>query len=346
MSFGGFWPECSDGSVIFRFGDVRETERVDVEMEELEGTGDDVDQVASTSFSGEDGKIVNLQGVLDKEPKEEVADSNFNHTTKEKAESHSVAECRGDLAELVLTRRDYPVMAEVVSFESPESIGTMSRDAVSNVAISDSSGSALACVVSISSEEELMETIEGEPPSSIGLSELTDAVNMETIGISENGLDASLTTDLKSHPTKDMENASHVEEILKLGTKDEDIAPASSKADSIVELPSGSPSEESIQEIVQTDGTSVPDTATAKEKVDVSIKGSRDEDSVRIETILASSSSEVESLVNEKVGNVATSIAPDVHKSESLEEVSLFLESSIQRIFSLIELLQYIQSPA
>ncbi|XP_056163305.1 probable protein phosphatase 2C 71 isoform X1 [Syzygium oleosum] len=291
--------ECSDGSVVFHFGDVREAEGVDVEMEELEGTGGDVDQVASTSFSSEDRKTVYLREVLHVDHKKEVAGGNFNHTTKEKAESHSVAEYLGDSLELiddetVLTRGDYPGMAEVVSLESPQSIATTLEDAGSNVATSDSWGPTPDCLVSINSEGGLMETIEQEPPASIGLSELNDAVSMETISISKNGLDASLTTDLKSHPTKDLENVSDVDEVLELKTVDEDIAPAPSKADSIVEVSSDSPSEESIQENVQTDGTSVPDAATAIEKVDMSIKSSSGEDSAQIETMLAYASSEVD----------------------------------------------------
>ncbi|KAI6701665.1 hypothetical protein NL676_015989 [Syzygium grande] len=174
--------ECSDGSVVFHFGDVREAEGVDVEMEELEGTGDDVDQVASTSFSSEDRKTVYLREVLHVDHKKEVAGGNFNHTTKEKAESHSVAEYLGDSLELiddetVLTRGDYPGMAEVVSLESPQSIATTLEDAGSNVATSDSLGPTPDCLVSINSEGRLMETIEQEPPASIGLSELNDAVD-------------------------------------------------------------------------------------------------------------------------------------------------------------------------
>ncbi|KAF8009917.1 hypothetical protein BT93_J0787 [Corymbia citriodora subsp. variegata] len=318
--------ECSDGTVIFHFGDVREAERVDVEMEELEGPADDVDQVASTSFSSEDGKTIYLQEVLHVDHKKEVAGSDFSHTIKEKPESHSVAECRGNSPELiddeiVLIRGDCTGMAEVVSFEIPQSITTTSEDAGSNVPPGDSFGPTPDCVVSTSSEGRLMETIEQEAPTSFGLSKLNDAVSMETISISENGHDALLTTDSKSHPTKDMETESDVEEVLEMKTVDEDIAPASSKADSIVEASSDSPSEESIQENVQTDGASVPDTATAIKKVDISIEGLSGEDSAQIETMFASASSEVESLMNEKVGNVATSIAPDMHKSESLEGV-------------------------
>ncbi|XP_030539234.2 probable protein phosphatase 2C BIPP2C1 [Rhodamnia argentea] len=323
--------ECSDGSVLFRFGDVREATRVDVEMVELEGTGDDVDQVASTSFSSDHKKEVAGSNDVDQvastsfssDHKKEVASSNFNYTTKEKAESRLVAECRWGSPELideeiVSTRGDHSGMAEIASFESPQSIATTLEDARSNVATSDSFGPTPDYVPRISSEGGLMETIEQEPPPSIGLSEPNDVVSLETISIGKNCHDASLTTDLKSHPTKDMENVSDVEEVLELKTVDEDIAPASSKADSLVEVSSDSPSEESIQENVLTDGTR---TATALEKVDMSIKSLSAEDSAQIETMLASASSEVESLMNEKVGNVATSIAPDVNKSESLEGV-------------------------
>lgn len=164
-----------------------------------------------------------------------------------------------------------------------------------------------------------METIKQDSPTSIGFSKLSDAVSMETISISENNHDASLTTDSKSHPTEDMATVSDVEEVLEMKTVDEDIAPASLKADSIVEVSSDGPSEESIQENVQTDGSTFPDTAAAMEKVDMSIKGSSGEDSAQIEIMLASPSSEVESLMNENIGNVATSIAPDGRKSESLQ---------------------------
>lgn len=316
--------ECSDGSLVFRFGDVREAERVDVETEELEGTGDDdVDQVASATFSSEDGKTVYLREDLHIDHKKEVADSNFNRTAKEKAESHSVAEFGGDspelIDEIILNRGDYSGMAEVVSVESPQSIATTLEDAGFNVATSDSFGPTPDCVGSISKEGGLMETIERDSPASIGFSKLSDAVSKETISISENNHDASLTTDSKSHPTEDMATVSDVEEVLEMKTVDEDIAPASLKADSIVEVSSDGPSEESIQENVQTDGSTFPDTAAAMEKVDMSIKGSSGEDSAQIEIMLASPSSEVESLMNENIGNVATSIAPDGRKSESLQ---------------------------